>query len=362
MPAPGIANQPVEMPILFKCELCRARLSISRKKAGKMGTCPKCGGPIQIPSLEEAESDRSQKKRSPHQQPELSLSVSDSAHGGSTVPPAIPTVEVNEPTQLESVLPEATQPSALMKPTIENDTSIVDAEEVVYDITSNQANPPLPFPAPSEGASSQELDDLADHSADEKAESMSGVLQSILVPRWIVYFQAGLIGVVAATFFVFGMMVGNLTTGNRIVQTETVKYSVNGRVELASGLPDSGAVILALPIEIKPDQRLDPNLLHPDRFEPVNNPSIDQIRSLGGDVARVNRTGEFELQIEGPAEYYLLVISKSKSRGDNRPLEKQVSAKLGRFFLPYEPLIDGKEVNWSTVRVTSDKNLRTITL
>lgn len=41
------------MPIRFHCEHCEQRLSVSTRKAGAKAKCPKCKGPIRIPSADE---------------------------------------------------------------------------------------------------------------------------------------------------------------------------------------------------------------------------------------------------------------------------------------------------------------------
>ncbi len=37
------------MPILFRCENCQQKLSVSSRKAGKVLPCPKCGNDLQVP-------------------------------------------------------------------------------------------------------------------------------------------------------------------------------------------------------------------------------------------------------------------------------------------------------------------------
>ncbi|MCA8989959.1 MAG: hypothetical protein KDA78_20100, partial [Planctomycetaceae bacterium] len=41
------------MPIIFRCEHCQQRMSISRKLGGKTTTCPRCGQSTYIPPEEE---------------------------------------------------------------------------------------------------------------------------------------------------------------------------------------------------------------------------------------------------------------------------------------------------------------------
>jgi biopolymer transport protein ExbD/phage FluMu protein Com len=54
------------MPILFRCPTCNQKLSITRKRAGTMITCPKCKEQALVPTLEEVEaSGRKASEREP---------------------------------------------------------------------------------------------------------------------------------------------------------------------------------------------------------------------------------------------------------------------------------------------------------
>ncbi len=187
--------------------------------------------------------------------------------------------------------------------------------------------------------------------------------QHIAVPRWIVYFQAGLIAVVAATFFIFGMMVGNLTSTGPTKATGQQNFRLTGSVLVKQGRQqkaDTGSVVIALPAQQKPAERLDPEYLKPNRFEPVNNRAIDKIRDRGGDVVRVNQDGNFELQLRGPAEFFILVISNAKSSQGKFAMEKSQRAEIGRYFLPYEPLLKEHEFDWQRIDVKSNREIKSI--
>ena len=40
------------MPVTFRCDACRGKLSISRRKIGHQVDCPKCGQPVTVPGGE----------------------------------------------------------------------------------------------------------------------------------------------------------------------------------------------------------------------------------------------------------------------------------------------------------------------
>ncbi len=335
------------MPILFKCELCRARLSISRSKAGKIGTCPKCGEPIHIPKISDIQSKSSRKKSKPELAPVSSDSAVEAIKEIIERPYAPPDNFVSpRETQTQSEKPEPT--SAVS----DNDLD----EPPVYELTAD--GPGQYGPVAQQFDASLPKESMSTTESDTESESVS-VLNSILIPRWVIYFQAGLIGVVAATFFIFGMMVGSFTTSPERAVVSENQFRIGGSVFVDDEV-DEGAVVIALPTKAKPDPRPQTTPLHPDSFEPVNNDSITIIRELGGDVVRTNRNGAFELIVEGPAEYFLLVVSKNKRRRSGADLEKQEMAQMGRFFLPYQPLIENKQFVWKKIRVTSNRNLKPI--
>lgn len=187
--------------------------------------------------------------------------------------------------------------------------------------------------------------------------------QKISLPRRIVYFQAALLGVIATTFFVFGMMVGTLTSRNQMEQ-ELGDCTVSGRVVWDSDgrrIGDQGAVVLLLPLDKVPDRRLNPNSIHPDQFEPIDNSVIESILELGGAVVRTNSSGDFDVQVNSPAKYSLVVVSHHQTT--NRPLEKKEMAALSSYFRPVDDIRSGKSVHVQAIRLDSkDRNLGEIRL
>lgn len=176
--------------------------------------------------------------------------------------------------------------------------------------------------------------------------------QSITVSRKIVYFQAALLGIIATTFFVFGMMVGTLTARNQL-EPEIVDCAVSGKAvwKNASGkvVPDRGAVVLILPADKNPERRLNPKLVHPESFEPLDNDVIDTIHELGGAVVRANASGEFNVTIDSPARYEVVVISRNDS--SDQLLSRKEMATLSTWFMPVEDVRTGKSTHFSALRV-----------
>lgn len=185
----------------------------------------------------------------------------------------------------------------------------------------------------------------------------AGEVDAILVPRWIVYFQGALLGVVAATFFIFGMMVGNLTSGANSTAEQKLNVRVRGEVVyLRDGreVSDADSVVMFLPVNLKPDQRSDAALVHPDTFQPLDNPGIERVNSLGGSIVRVDERGAFDVVVDGPQEYYVLVISANRKPIPAPTFNKLQTAAVATFFKPVESVIDGNQFYWTTLFADRD--------
>ena len=176
----------------------------------------------------------------------------------------------------------------------------------------------------------------------------------VSLPRWIVYFQGAFLGVVATTFFVFGMMVGSLTSESSETNGSVFVAEVKGVISVGQAdaqVPDEGAVVLLLPENRRVAERISPASIHPESFEPLDNPVIQLVNSLGGSVVRADDSGKFNLQIDGPESFTLLVISRTKLKESPHPLTKRQKAELANIFRPVESLIGEHEFMFSRVVV-----------
>jgi hypothetical protein len=210
---------------------------------------------------------------------------------------------------------------------------------------ADHPNEPLPPPAGVSGDAGK----TSNQSAPEA--------DAILVPRWIVYFQGALLGVVAATFFIFGMMVGNLTSGANSAAEQKLNVRISGEVVYqreGRELPDVHAVVMFLPVNLKPEQRSDANLVHPDTFQPLDNAGIDSVNALGGSIVRVNERGMFDVVVDGPQEYYVLVISANQKPESTPTFNKLQKAAVATFFKPVEDVIRGNQFYWTTLFADRD--------
>lgn len=190
----------------------------------------------------------------------------------------------------------------------------------------------------------------------ETLESVS-VDDAVAIPRWIIYSQAALLGIVGATFFVFGVMVGSFGSGhpNKPSSLPT-SCRIQGVVQFnlaGERLPDAGSVVYLLPDPPSRISRQSPAHVRPHDFQPLENEAIEWISSQGGSVVRVNRDGRFQLYAE-PGNYHLLVVSKAVG-GTSPGLDRHQRATLSQFFFSVELLIGDQRDIWKELAVENER-------
>lgn len=180
--------------------------------------------------------------------------------------------------------------------------------------------------------------------------------ESVSVPRWIIYTQAGLLGAVGTLFFLFGILVGHFTSDRGAEVNATfdcrvigsVAYRIDGDLRA-----DEGAVVFLLPASRKPDQRSPAELVNPATFKALDNAAIDRIHELGGAVVRTDENGSFDVLVDANygngLSYYLLVVSKNKRGFDTTQLSKEQNAVISTFFMPVEDVLDDRSYHWMKV-------------
>ncbi|MFK7768129.1 MAG: hypothetical protein AB8B55_12975 [Mariniblastus sp.] len=194
------------------------------------------------------------------------------------------------------------------------------------------------------------------------AGKVSSLKELISIPRWAVYFQAALLGLIATTFFIFGMMVGSLTPGTNAEINAAFDSRVQGSVayrEDGDLRADEGAVVFFLPTDKKPDERSPGDCVNPGNFKALDNAGIDRIHDLGGAVVRADEYGQFDVIIDAKygdgQSYYLLIVSNSKRGEDTEPMQKEQVASIGTFFIPVEDVVEDRSYYWRRITVDSEK-------
>jgi len=183
----------------------------------------------------------------------------------------------------------------------------------------------------------------------------------VTVPRWAIYCQAALLGLIATMFFIFGMMVGSLTSGNAEINAifdcrvlGSVAFRDEGNLKA-----DEGAVVFLLPKDKKPDERSPGKLVSPATFKALDNSAIDRIHELGGAVVRADENGQFDVLIDASygngLEYYVLIVSKNVRGVDTAPMAKEQVAAIGTFFMPVEEVVEDRSYHWMVINADGER-------
>lgn len=294
------------MPIKFACEHCDQVLRVSSKKAGRRAKCPSCQNSLTVPTLEQAaemavKRRAAEKAREPADETERSTLARDDSVDGVSAGEA------------------ALDPFAQF--TVYNDS------ELVYE--------------------RPEMRRVDDRPVD---------MDKVAVPRKVIYMQGVLLGLVAIVCFTLGVVVG-VATNSGGTPAVALPCVVSGKVSFVDSskqkTPDTGAVVIIVPKEAKPDGRPNPTALSPDSQPPAReSAAFAAIRDIGGDYRRVDAEGRFELDVMNSRSYYVLYISNRAVAGDKDQLTTKQRAQIGDYFLPVEELIGNHKVKWIEARVS----------
>jgi phage FluMu protein Com len=292
------------MPIKFACEHCGARLSVSSRKAGAQAKCPKCQQVLQIPATARGED----------------AAPPDTAGQPSGAPPAAGPREEGDPL----------------------------AEFLVYD-------------------SEAELIYATD---DEDSTSQAGFRASldphkIAIPRSILYMQGALLGLVALFSLLIGVLFGRgCSPAAQIADDGPQACLVTGVVALQDArgetTPDAGAVVVIVPRDLRPERQASMLGLRPQ--DPPPDPDHDGLQTLfglGGDYARTDAEGRFQLRVPNRGNYFLLAISAHAGQ-DDREQPKSTLAQIGRFFQLTPNMFEGHALRWQEEKVQRDRQLNIV--
>ncbi len=112
---------------------------------------------------------------------------------------------------------------------------------------------------------------------------------------------------------------------------------------------------MLLPQSVDVPQRQNAELVNPKTFQPLDNPAIDMIHRLGGAVVRADGHGRFEIIVDSPAQFNLLVISKHQAKIGFEELDKAQMAGMSTYFIPVEQLLGDRAFVWRAVSTDGDR-------
>jgi hypothetical protein len=320
------------MPIRFACPHCHQKLSVSSRKAGTSADCPRCKRKLSIPTPppqpEPAKTPPKESPLSPPPEPpskpasKFSPPIPQPTIAAASAPPA---ERFALPAQEAALAPEppATETAvALAEPPPEE--SPAEAEDAIW----------TPDPAGYEGM------ELVYDTTESATTSSSGGAENtelVVIPRYVLYLQGGLIGVVALVAFAIGMLAGSAMLTQPPPPAAAQACVISGSVTYASGprqLPDEGAVIALLPqSQARPDEKAPVAGLRPDDPTPGDtHRGIAILKSVGGGYARADANGRFQLQVPDRGRYLLLVVSNHSQLRSIEEIQTGDILKLGPYF------------------------------
>jgi hypothetical protein len=219
-----------------------------------------------------------------------------------------PTVDLDPPSA-EAAVAVAEPPPEVEEPIWSPDPAGYEGMELVYDTTESTAAAP---------AASEHKDLVA-------------------IPRYVLYLQGGLIGVVALLAFAIGILTGGALLTQPPAPAEPQACVIRGSVTYLAGarsLPDEGAVIAVIPqSSAKPDEKAPVAGLRPDDPTPGDtHRGIAILRDLGGGYARTDPNGQFEVQLPDRGRYLVLVVSNHSQLRAAEEIQTADILKLGPFF------------------------------
>lgn len=180
------------------------------------------------------------------------------------------------------------------------------------------------------------------------------------VTRTAIYTIGAVIVGVAICSFLLGWSMGREMGSGQVAAATTGSNRIHGRISYATSrgktVADSESVVIVLPTNQRPDEKLEIATLRPD-VPPPNalHPTIQGIRAIGGDFARTDRTGDFQLEIPNPGEYFLLVISSHLPRSSSEPPTTKEIVELGQYFKQPDVLLGKNDFIWSKELIRSEK-------
>ena len=276
------------------------------RKAGTQVTCPKCKSPIAVPTASEAATD-------------------------------------------SFLVAHPVEQSRAETPDVMSQFTTPEIEETLNSL--------VVFDRPADGTATGRPSSAGARDSDDER-------RWLLIPRKVVYFQAGLLALVAVLFFLAGWWIGggNPASSPSIDPTSAesqASLDVFLRYQGADGQPrpDEGAVILVLPAEKRvtdklPAAALDPNLPPPNAASPIT----DKLTWLGAGHGHTDADGKRAgIAVRIPGKHHVLLLSNHARRtSEPRP---QDLAVLGTYLDGAAELLGDRQYRLTTEELSGTVNM-----
>ncbi len=132
---------------------------------------------------------------------------------------------------------------------------------------------------------------------------------------------------------------------------------VEGRVTLktASGQwsPDRDACVILLPVDTEGVESVSSVGLRSNDTEEARRAAETKLQSIGGAVAFADGSGRFQVALDEPGQYVVLVLSRTVGRGGDSPDEQTIKT-VSQYFDRAEQLLGELAYHVETIRVPAD--------
>ncbi len=242
---------------------------------------------------------------------------------------------------------------------------------VVIAPTTDQPPPPPqepPVPSDSEAPhpysqfSVEEGESELVYAAEESSAVASPADQDLVaIPRRIVFIQGFLLGAIAIVFFIFGVVVGSHSTDQSpsdLPRPCQISGSVTYTNSANKVIPDSGSVVVVLPVARRPDPKIPVDGLRAtERSSTADHPSVVALRDIGGGFARADDNGEFQVRVPNTGRYLVLVISNHAKRSQTVQPRTRDLAQIGRYLLPASEILGQQRYSWQEINLRTNRTM-----
>lgn len=350
------------MPIKFRCDHCGQLMGIARRKAGSQVQCPKCGQLVTVPKEDRPDRGDPAKPMLLFESPDFErLLVKDSP--------------VAEPALSAKVAGAPAKPPLFAAPSAPDVTEAQTADWRPKDDLRESSDEVVAAPEPPIFTRRQPTTEEATPRPSTRTARTPSPSLDISVPL-------ALTVVIAVGTFVLGVLVGHFVwraptekrgpdagvAAAEAALKQNVEEIARGAQEAdgpraappatGEGVPltgairfkkgdgvaaDSGAIVLVMPADQNPDQKIEVLGLRPEDADLKHRPGREQLARIGGQFGQVEPDGGFRLQMPQPGQYFVLVVSRNATRPANANVFPDELAILRRYFADAETLLGKRE-------------------
>lgn len=195
------------------------------------------------------------------------------------------------------------------------------------------------------------------------APTKSSKTRWVGVSRRLIYMYALLLPIIGCGALLFGYLFGRThrTPLQPQVAAKEHRVLITGQLQWegqTKQIADRGAVVIAIPDNFEPPQKLAGDKFGPQKPVPSRDSEVVRtIEEWSGGYARTNDTGEFELYLF-PGKYHLLFVSgQAKRRAVAEPKLRDDLAAIGQFFSVPEEIIGPQRYHWTLEELSDESRL-----